>query len=543
MPRNVALVFAFWLVLSVGARGQAPAPSEGNSLSERVEAVFRAPGFENSRWGILVEDARDGSVLLERRAGELYRPASVTKLYSTAAALVELGADFRFVTPVHRQGEVDANGRLSGDLILLASGDPSLGGRTGPDGTLLFRDNDHSYAGGSLKGEIVDANPLAGIESLAKEVAAAGIKSISGDVVVDDRLFVPTASTGSGPSRLTPIIVNDNIVDLVIAPGAAVGDPASVRRVPETSYLSVDSQVKTGDAKASPSLRVTRVGPRAVTVRGVLPLGHKPVVKIAEVEDPASFARGAFIEALRRAGVDVSASPLGANDPTNLPTREAVAALPQVAQYTSPPFREYIRVILKVSQNLHASLMPLLLASQKGQKGTLEAGLRRQGEVLRSLGVNPDLISFGGGAGGSNSDLVSPRATVALLRAMAARPEFAAYETALPVLGRDGTLAESVAADSPARGHVRAKTGTYWVDNGLNGKGVMTSKALAGYMETASGRKLILCVFVNDVPLVRTAEGETVTTDRAGKLLGRVCEVLYDDSAAARPAAAAAAGN
>lgn len=541
MLRRVAQVLAFCMLLAVGARGQSPIPSVGETLPERVQAVLKTPGFERGRWGLLVVDAKDGTVLLEQRADELYRPASVTKLYSTAAALVELGADHRFVTPVHRQGEVDANGRLSGDLILLASGDPSLGGRTGPDGTLLFKDNDHSYAGGSLKGELVDANPLAGLESLAKEVAAVGIKSVSGDVVVDDRLFTPAPSTGSGPSQVTPIIVNDNLVDLVIAPGAAAGDPASVRRVPETAYLSVDSQVKTGDAKAAPSLRVTRVGPRSVVVAGVLPVGHSPVVKVAEIEDPAAFARGAFIEALRRAGVEVAASPLGFNDASNLPARDTVAALPRVAQYTSPPLREYARVILKVSQNLHASLLPLLLASKDGRKGTLEAGLLRQGEILKSLGVNPDTISFGGGAGGSRSDLVSPRATVALLKAMAARPEFAAYEAALPVLGRDGTLAEAVRPDSPARGHVRAKTGSYWVDNNLNGRAVMTSKALAGYMETASGRKLILCFFVNDVPMTRNADGAVISTDLAGKLLGRLCEVLYDDSATPRPAAGSSA--
>ena len=84
---------------------------------------------------------------------------------------------------------------------------------------------------------------------------------------------------------------------------------------------------------------------------------------------------------------------------------------------------------------------------------------------------------------------------------MAARPEFSAFEAALPILGRDGTLARAVAADSPARGHARAKTGTYSVENGLNGTVVLSSKALAGYLETASGRPLIFAAFVNNVPL------------------------------------------
>jgi D-alanyl-D-alanine carboxypeptidase/D-alanyl-D-alanine-endopeptidase (penicillin-binding protein 4) len=544
MSQRVARVLAAGTLLAVAARGQSPSERPSPPLAGRVDAILKAPGYEHGRWGLLVVDAKDGSVVLERRADELYRPASVTKLYSTAAALVTLGPDFRFTTAVHRRGEVDRDGHLKGDLILVASGDPALGGRTGADGTLLFRDHDHSYAGGNLKGELVDANPLAGLEALAREVAGAGIKSVSGDVIVDDRLFAPEPSTGSGASRVTPIIVNDNLVDLVVAPAETPGAPATVRTVPATSYLAIDARVETGPKDATPALRVARVGPRSVSVRGVLPVGHRPVVKITEMDDPASFARGAFLECLRRAGVEAAASPLGENRPADLPGRDAVAALPRVAQYTSPPFREYVKVVLKVSQNLHASLLPILLAARGGPDATLAAGLRRQGEVLAALGVSPAAISFGGGAGGSGSDLVSPRATVALLRAMAARPEFPAYEAALPVLGRDGTLAESVGPDSPARGHVRAKTGTYWVDNALNGKAVMTSKALAGYMETASGRRLVFCLFVNDVPLDLPADDVSAGTEAAGKLLGRLCEALYDDASTARPTAldAGAAG-
>ena len=133
--------------------------------------------------------------------------------------------------------------------------------------------------------------------------------------------------------------------------------------------------------------------------------------------------------------------------------------------------------------------------------------------------------------------MVTPQATVTLLRAMASRPDFAAYEAALPVLGRDGTLARAVKPDSPARGHAHAKTGTYWVDNDLSGKTVLTSKALAGYLETASGRPLILAVFVNNVALDAPRADHTVSqaTAEAGRMLGKLCEVLYADDAKSSP--------
>ena len=113
----------------------------------------------------------------------------------------------------------------------------------------------------------------------------------------------------------------------------------------------------------------------------------------------------------------------------------------------------------------------------------------------------------------------------------------------MPVLGRDGTLARAVRPDSPARGHARAKTGTYCVENGLTGEVVLTSKALAGYLETASGRPLVFAFFVNDVPLHASGDGVTEATAAAGRLLGRLCEIFHALDAEKTPASATSRRN
>jgi serine-type D-Ala-D-Ala carboxypeptidase/endopeptidase (penicillin-binding protein 4) len=514
--------------LALAGPGTWAAPVQsGSPLEERVDAIVNARGFEGGQWGLFVVDLATGKTVFERNPDRMFCPASVTKLYSSAAALVDLGADHRFKTPVVRRGEVK-DGTLRGDLILVAKGDLSLGGRTGPDGILLFEDNDHSYAGGNPDASLVSCDPLAGLTHLAREVQAAGIKAIRGDVLVDDRLFDHAPSTGSGPSRVAPIVVNDNVVDILITPGARAGEPARVRIVPESDFAAMDARVAT-TPEGSASVEVHAVGPRRFTVRGHVPLGHKPVLKTYEVEEPAAFARSLFIETLRNRGVEIGASPLANNDAAALPSKAEVASLPVVAEYTSPPLREYLKVILKVSQNLHASTLPLLVASNHGET-TLERGLRREGEILSKLGVDVKTISFGGGAGGSRSDLVTPRATVALLRAMAGRPDFAAFDAALPVLGRDGTLAKAVSPESPARGHARAKTGTFWVDNALDGRQILISKALAGYLETASGKKLAFAFFLNNVPVDAIGGQVSEATVAAGRRMGKLCEVFYSDT-------------
>ncbi len=488
-------------------------------LAARIEAVIRRPEYRQAHWGILVLDTESGNTVYALNPDHLFFPASTTKLYSCSAALAAFGADYRFETPVYRRGALK-DGRLAGDLILVAQGDLTFGGRTAKNGHLAFKDHDHIYANGNTRAELTDTDPLAGLNALARQVHEAGIKAVAGDVLIDDRLFARSKGSGSGPDVLSPILVNDNLVDILISPATAAGQPASVRVRPESVVVTVDAQVETVARGKPTSVHVSGSSTRSLVVRGQIPLGARPLVRIHPVEDPAAFARALFIEALRRAGVSVSASPL--QEPAaQLPPRGSYGRLPRVACFTSPPFSEVIKVTLKVSHNLYASTLPLLLATREGKR-TLADGLHAERKFLEGLGVEVGTISFGGGAGGSNADAVTPRASVRLLRALSKRPDFPVLADSLPVLGRDGTLVDAVPSSSPARGQVRAKTGTLEWSDVMNDRLLLTSKALAGVMTSAKGRALTLAIYVNNVPLPRG-----VGASREGKTLGQICEIIY----------------
>lgn len=493
--------------------------SDPPSLAAQFEAVLNEPPYRHAHWGLLFVDLVSGEPIFEFNADKLFVPASTTKLFSVAAALDAFGANHRFETPVRRQGDV-SNGELRGDLVLVASGDLTMGGRTDPEGRIAYRDSDHTYANGSSKSQWTDPDPLAGLNALAEQIAKSGIRRITGDVFVDDRLFDSSESSGSGPRRVSPILVNDNVIDLLISPTTA-GAAASLRSRPESRTYHVDALVQTVESDKPTKVTIQSAGMGRVVVRGQIAANRRPLLRIYEVEDPASFARGLFVEALLRAGVAVEASPLAGNPTPLLPTRAVVAQLPTVATLLSPPFSESARLILKVSHNLHASTLPLLVAART-DKRTLAEGLRVQHAFLRRAGVDVETISFGGGAGGSRSDYVTPRATVQLLRHMAARPDAAVFHDALPILGVDGTLADVVSADSPARGKVFAKTGTLYWENVMNDAYLLTSKALAGYMTTSSGRKLAFAMFVNNAHL-----SDSEQTIREGRTLGRLCEIAF----------------
>jgi D-alanyl-D-alanine carboxypeptidase/D-alanyl-D-alanine-endopeptidase (penicillin-binding protein 4) len=513
----------FLVVFAALASLLLPRPVRADELADRIEKIIRGSDYRHARWGILVIDPANREVVYEHNPDQLFAPASVTKLYSCAAAFLSLGPDYRFETPVYRRGRF-ADGVLAGDLILRARGDLTLGGRTTTGDKMAFTSDDHIYATPTgTDTALTDTNPLAGLESLARQVKDSGVREVSGEILIDDRLFDTTQGSGSGPRLLTPILVNDNVVDVVVTPADKAGDKATWKLRPQTDFVRVDVQVDTADKKASTQVRVERVGPQAWTVRGRIPVGGKPAVRVCVVDDPVGFARALFIDELRRAGVTVRASGLRPAR-GELPPVEDYSRLERVALLRSPPLSEALKVTLKVSHNLYASTLPLLLAVQKGQR-TLREGMLQQGKALAELGVDVKTISLDSGAGGGDADRVSPRVTVDLLLALMKRPDFPVFKDALPVLGVDGTLTRTVAKDSPARGKVFAKTGTYTDTDLLNGRTHLRAKSVAGVLTTAGGRTLAFAIFVNDVSLP-----SGVTSLREGKVIGRLCEILVESA-------------
>ena len=512
-----------WLAFLLVVAMPAPTVAAEPALAKLLDDAIDGPDYKHASWGILVVDAKTGETVYRRNPDAMLAPASVTKLFSCAAALIALGPDFKFETNVYGRG-LALNGTLRGELILVASGDLTFGGRTNKQGKITFRDKDHTYANSGLAdAELTDTDPLAGLDDLARQVKASGIKQIDGEVLVDDRLFARTRGSGSGPDTVTPIVVNDNVIDILVEPGANVGDPAKVTTRPATAFFQIDTLVTTAAEKSSLDVQVLSVGANQFAVRGHIAKGAKPIVRIYPVDDPALFARALFVEALRRNGVKANAAILRPGGAI-LPDRSAYERFPKLASFASPPFIESLTVTLKVSHNLYASTLPCLMAVSTGGT-TADQGLRIEKRILKELGVDTNAVSFGGGAGGASADHVSARAIVQLLQGMAKRDEWEAYKSALPILGVDGTLAEVVKPDSPARGKVFAKTGTLiWYDS-ANDRMILKSKALAGTMTTKSGRTLFLAMMVNNVPL-----SKGVAASREGKMLGKLSELIYENA-------------
>jgi D-alanyl-D-alanine carboxypeptidase/D-alanyl-D-alanine-endopeptidase (penicillin-binding protein 4) len=492
-------------------------------LERRIQRIVDRPEFAHAIWGMQFTSLDSGRVVYALNETKLFTPGSTTKLLTMGTTMAVLGADHRFTTRVYRTGPVNA-GLLEGDLVLLASGDPNLSARLGADGTLAFENEDHSYDA-DPDTRAVPGDPMMVLHQLARQVRQAGITRVRGSVIVDASLF-PEGDRELGTGVvISPIVVNDNLVDVMIGPGADAGSMTSLTVAPSTRYVQFINKVVTAAPGTRPSVRWSSDSTRAdgshvVVATGVFPRGTAPILYSYAVPEPSRYAEITFAEALRAAGVTARPRPYAVK-PALVRLRSLYGPSHTVAEHQSAPLGEEVKVTLKVSQNLHASMMPVLLGALRGHDST-STGFDIERGFLESLGLDLGAAQQADGAGGDAH--FTPAFMVSYLVAMSKRPDAATFSRALPVLGRDGTL-WNIQPQSPAAGHVFAKTGTYAVDDPLNRRMLVTGKGLAGYMTTAQGERLAFAVYVNNVS-VSTAPNEV--TRVVGQALGEVAAAVYE---------------
>lgn len=504
-----------------------------NALDARIHEITSRPEYRHATFGVEVYSLDDNKVTYSLRGQQLFTPGSTTKLLTEGTALALLGADYRFHTRVYRTGPISSDGTLQGDLILVASGDPNLSGRIQSDGTLAFENEDHTYAG-SPDTKAVPGDPLKVIRELAAQVAARGIKQIQGRVLVDVSLFPEGDKELGTDVTISPVSVNDNVVDLTASAGDKEGAPISLNISPKTSYVTFINNMTTAARGSKPEIQPVDVansdGSHTVTVTGKFPLGGPSILYTYAVPQPSRFAQMAFIDALKEKGIKASVPP--ANPAVDFkPLVVSYVDDKVVAEHVSPPLAEEIKVTLKVSHNLHASMTPFILGAILGHKTQQidQGGFDLEHDFLSKAGLDLAGASQADGAGGAASAFYTPDFMVHYLAMMAGRPEFASFKKALPILGRDGTLVK-IQVDSPAAGKVFAKTGTYGAYDALNKKLMLNGKGLAGYTTTPDGRNLAFAIYANRVSI--TLDDPEAAQTVAGQALGEIANAIYSISPA-----------
>ncbi|MGH9278315.1 MAG: D-alanyl-D-alanine carboxypeptidase/D-alanyl-D-alanine endopeptidase [Acidimicrobiales bacterium] len=481
-----------------------------SGLPDPIKAIMSKPRYAAATWNFLAVDVKTGDTLYAFDADQMAFTGSTRKLFSVGTALNGLGTDHREITPVHRRGTVDQNGALNGDLVLVAKGDLTFGGRRINADTIQVTNLDHGDANTLAAAELTPQDPLFALNQLATGVKASGITSVRGNVAIDTRFFTPYRVPNNNV-LITPILVNENLVDVTITP-TQPGQPATVDYRPKTAAFTVESTVTTGGPGSDETVEISDKGLTTclgqagckATISGSIPQGYKNSVTGApsmihtfRVDEPEAFARTAFIEALQRQGVTVSAPAVAPNPASLLPAGTDYGRDNQVASFTSPPLSQDAKLILKVSLDQGANLILSLFGQSKGQVLVQGALASERKTLIDEYGLRGDQFDFPTNGSGSPDSRATPRALVQMLTKMRSTRAAADFQAALPVLGVDGSM-YNTSTDLPAKGHVFTKPGTT-VSPSADGKTVeLKAQNLAGYVETKGGRTVAFAVMVNN---------------------------------------------
>lgn len=465
-------------VLTVAAAPGALATVDGAAarLSGELRALLDGYPRRGARWGVMVVSLDRGDTLFSAAPDSALAPASNVKLLTSAAALRELGPDYRYRTWVVTDGFVEGP-TLRGDLILYGTGDPGISDRFHASKTAVF-------------------------EGLADQLARRGITTVTGRLVGDASLLPgPLRPPGWEPEDLndhfaaavSALSFNENVVSLRVEPAPAPGLPPTVHTHPDRAGLTVVNQAVTS---AGPGvLLMVRDEPTdPVVVRGSIRHRSRAQWRELTVPEPAAFAVSVFRSVLESRGIRVMGEDAVVRDPAASAvgghplTAPALGHRPRarvLATHVSPPLSDYLAVVNKRSNNLVSELVFRTVGRVVTGDGSPEASARAVAASLQRLGVDTAALVQTDGSGLDAGNRARAATFVELLARLASTPDWPAFWATLPEAGNRRELGRMFR--TPAAGNLRAKTGT-----------IAGVSALSGVVQSQDGELLAFSILVND---------------------------------------------
>jgi len=463
--------FAFG-VLPIALLSCAKAPPATPSASGSRNAVeqlrtdivrsTQVPGVQRGVWGIAVHSIDRNERLFELQPNTLLVPASVAKLLSISTASEAVGWDYTFETTLQTTGTI-RDGVLTGDLLVVGSGDPTIGGRAGED-----------------------------LSRWVAALQAAGIRRIDGRIIGDDNaLEEPRPQLAwawddlgyANAALFGALNFADNRMNVTVTPGSSAGAPAAITAEPQAAARPLSTRVVTGAAGTTQQIwPEQRPGEPFLTIAGSIPAGAAAARLTVAVGNPTFWFASVLRNRLQSQGIQVTGDAWDIDDVNPEPDRSRAQVL---FTHRSRPLRDIVQPVLKESLNLYAEAV-MRLNVAPGQARTNDAALEGFNKRLTAWGVPANGQQIVDGSGLSRRDTVSAETVLAVLRHMYDPAGTSPFVTGLPIAGVDGTLSERM-RNTLAAGNVRAKTGT-----------MSNIRSLAGYVKTRDGETLAFAALVNN---------------------------------------------
>jgi serine-type D-Ala-D-Ala carboxypeptidase/endopeptidase (penicillin-binding protein 4) len=418
-----------------------------SKINDQINNIIKRNEWQQSRWGILIENLSSNEVLFSLNSEQFFIPASNVKLLITAASLLKLGANYTIKTPVY----LDGKSPHLNSLIIQGKGDPT------------FNTND--------------------LQKLVQELKNRGISTIN-NLVIDESYFPEFGINSSWEwsdlltyyaPNVNSLILNENAVTLTILP-SKIGDSVQLNWSDDIAakQWKIDNQAVTSGENTVYNLTINEVlGKPTLAIRGTLPVNSKADVWGLSILDPTNYFAQSLQQLLLTEGIKVANIEIIKTPHHNSKITDHVILI------ESNNLTKIITEINQNSNNLFAeSLLKILQVEFKNDTII--------NDILTDLGLDRPSFVFADGSGLSRQNMVTPAALVNTLRLMLLTPDARTYQESLSIAGVNGTLKNRF-QNTNVVGNLRGKTGS------LTGV-----SALSGYLERENFPPLVFSLIINN---------------------------------------------
>jgi len=388
----------------------------GQNITSQTEELLKISELDHAQWSGYAINITKDQILFNKNENFSLAPASGQKVVTTSAGLELLGAEFNFKTQIAYSGKIDKSGILEGDILIIGGGDPTLGSDR-VKGSLNLPE---------LYKVLVDMVKKAGINSIRGNIIAYD-GYLGNETTPDNWFWVDMGNYyGAFASGLT---IHDNLYYLYFKPALKVGEAAEVLRTePVIPNLKFTNYMKTGK-KGSGDNGYIYCAPfqNTATLRGSIPARVEEFAIKGSIPDPGYFAAEYFRISLENAGIKVSGNvKTSASIPTDYKN---------IYTHVSPPLKDIVYYINKVSFNLYTEHVLRAIAKKYGDAPTTSEGVNLVKKFLHDKGIDDSGVALYDGCGLSRSNMITTKMMCELLKYMANSKNYEHLNNSLALAG------------------------------------------------------------------------------------------------------------